>query len=151
MLDTYRKARLVGVNHIALEVGNLDEALAFYGELFELRFRNRFQTMAFVELGDQFIAIAEHPSGAPDDERHFGLVVDDMELARARLESLGADILATAGLEFRDPWGNRVQIVEYGNIQFSKTPEVLRAMELDDLHKTDAALQELRDKGMAPE
>ncbi|NKB90393.1 MAG: VOC family protein [Acidobacteria bacterium] len=139
---------MVGINHVALEVGNLDEALEFYGQFLEIRFRNRFSRMAFLDMGDQFIAVAQHDNPNSDEERHFGLVVDDMALVRRRLKELGADILDTSGLEFRDPWGNRIQIVEYGDIQFSKTDAVLRGLAMDDLTKTDAARQELADKGM---
>ena len=149
MSEPEEKARLVGMNHVALEVGNLDEALAFYGELFELRFRNRFERIAFIDMGDQFLAIAEGATREPDHERHFGLVVDDLELTRTRLERLGVELLPSSGLEFNDPWGNHVQIVEYSQIQFTKSPAVLRGMGLSDLKKTPEAEQELRDKGMA--
>ena len=151
MTDTVLQARMVGINHVALEVGDLGEALEFYGQLFELKFRNRFETIAFLDMGDQFLAIAEGNGQGPDDGRHFGLVVDDKELVRARLESVGVQLLATAGLEFLDPWGNRIQIVEYSEIQFAKLPSVLRGMGLVDLTKSETAEQELRDKGMAPD
>ena len=120
-------ARLVGINHVALEVGDLDEALAFYGQVFELRLRGRIPGMAFIDAGDQFIALAEGRGQEPDPDRHFGLVVDDKQAVRAALEAAGADIVPSRGLDFRDPWGNLVQVVEYGDIQFTKTPEVLRA------------------------
>ena len=143
------KARAIGVNHIALEVGDLDEALAFYGSLFQLELRGRVPGMAFIDLGDQFIALSEGRSQAPDSERHFGLVVDDREAVRAALADAGAEILPSHSLDFRDPWGNHVQVVEYGEIQFSKTPEVLRGMGLGSLGKSRAALAELREKGLA--
>jgi predicted enzyme related to lactoylglutathione lyase len=143
------RARLVGMNHIALEVGDIDEALAFYGSIFEIGLRGRLPRMAFVDMGDQFIALAEGREQPPDGKRHFGLVVDDMEVARAALEAAGADVLPGRGLDFRDPWGNHVQVVEYGNIQFTKAPEVMRGMGLDGLEKTPAALAELREKGLA--
>jgi lactoylglutathione lyase len=144
-----RRARLVGVNHVALEVGDLDEALAFYGAIFEVDLRGRIPRMAFLDLGDQFIALAQGRTHAPDESRHFGLVVDDREAVRARLEEVGAEILGGRGLDFRDPWGNHVQIVEYGDIQFTKTPEVLRGMGLEGLGKSPEALRELRDKGLS--
>jgi lactoylglutathione lyase len=141
-------ARLVGINHVALEVGDLDEALAFYARVFEVRLRGRIPGMAFIDAGDQFIALSEGRAQEPDPDRHFGLVVDDKEAARAALEAAGADIVPSRGLDFRDPWGNLVQVVEYGDVQFTKTPGVLRAMGLDGLGKTDAALSELRAKGV---
>jgi lactoylglutathione lyase len=141
-------ARLVGINHVALEVGDIDEALAFYGQLFETRLRGRARGMAFVDAGDQFIAFAEGRTQPPDDDRHFGLVVDDKDAVRAALEAAGADIVPSRGLDFRDPWGNLIQVVDYRDIQFTKTPAVLRAMGLDGLSKRPAALRELRAKGV---
>jgi predicted enzyme related to lactoylglutathione lyase len=140
------KARLVGMNHIALEVGDLDEALAFYGGIFEIALRSRIPGMAFIEMGDQFLALSEGRSQPADGSRHFGLVVDDREAVAAALEEAGTEILGSRGLDFRDPWGNHVQVVEYGDIQFTKTPEVLDAMGLGDLEKTPAAAEELREK-----
>ena len=139
------KARAIGVNHIALEVGDLDEALAFYGSLFQLELRGRVPGMAFIDMGDQFIALSEGRSQAPDAERHFGLVVDDREAVRAALEAAGAEIVPSRGLDFRDPWGNHVQVVEYGEIQFSKTPGVLRGMGIASLGKSPEAMSELRE------
>jgi catechol 2,3-dioxygenase-like lactoylglutathione lyase family enzyme len=141
-------ARLVGINHVALEVGDVDEALAFYGQIFELRLRGRHPGMAFVDAGDQFIALSERRGQTPDDARHFGLVVDDKEAVRAALEAAGAEVLPGRGLDFRDPWGNRVQVVDYRDIQFTKAPAVLRAMGLEGLSKHPAALSELRAKGV---
>jgi lactoylglutathione lyase len=143
------KPRLVGLNHVALEVGDLDEALGFYGRLFDLELRGRVPGMAFIEMGDQFVALSEGRTQDPDRGRHFGLVVDDKEATRAALEEAGAEILPGRGLDFRDPWGNHVQVVEYGDIQFSKTPEVLAGMGLDDLEKSESALRELREKGLS--
>ncbi|CAN5131258.1 hypothetical protein BH24ACT23_BH24ACT23_10700 [soil metagenome] len=143
------KARVVGLNHVALEVGDLDEALAFYGSILELKLRGRVQGVAFVDMGDQFIAFSEGRSQEPDSDRHFGLVVDDRELVREALEAVGAEILPGRGLDFRDPWGNHVQVVEYGDVQFSKTPEVMRGMGLGSLAKSPEALAELREKGLA--
>jgi catechol 2,3-dioxygenase-like lactoylglutathione lyase family enzyme len=147
-----RRARLLGVNHLALEVGDIEEALAFYGRIFEFELRGRIgNRMAFLDMGDQFIALSAGRSQPPDDHRHFGLVVDDKEVARRALEDAGVEIVPGRGLDFRDPWGNLVQVVAYGDIQFTKAPEVLRAMELDELEKSPAALEELRAKGIEPD
>jgi catechol 2,3-dioxygenase-like lactoylglutathione lyase family enzyme len=143
------RARAVGINHIALEVGNVDEALEFYGRLFEMRLRGRAGSMAFVDLGDQFIALAGGRTQPPDEERHFGLVVDDVEAVRAALAGTGARLLRSRGLDFLDPWGNHVQVVAYRDIQFTKAPHVLRGMDLD-IDKSAAALDQLAQKGMAP-
>jgi lactoylglutathione lyase len=140
--------RLVGINHIALEVGNLDEALDFYGQIFEIELRGRVPGMAFIDMGDQFIALSEGRTQPPDEARHFGLVVDDKEAVRAALQEVGVEILPGRGLDFRDPWGNHIQVVEYGDIQFTKTPEVLRGMGLEELEKSSEALRELREKGL---
>jgi catechol 2,3-dioxygenase-like lactoylglutathione lyase family enzyme len=142
-------ARLVGINHVVLEVADLDDALGFYGRLFDIELRGRVPRMAFVDMGDQFLVLAEvsEPDG-PDDARHFGLVVDDREEVRRRLEETDAEMLGGRGLDFRDPWGNHVQVVEYGDIQFSKTEAVLRGMGLDGLDKSPGALAELREKGL---
>jgi lactoylglutathione lyase len=145
------KPRLVGVNHVALEVGDLEEALAFYGRIFDLGVEReeRFPGMAFIDMGDQFLALSEGRKQPPDQDRHFGLVVDDKEAVRTALEEAGAEILPGRFLDFRDPWGNRIQIVQYGDIQFTKAPGVLRGMGLEHLDKTPAALGELRAKGLA--
>jgi lactoylglutathione lyase len=140
--------RPIGINHVALEVGDLDEALSFYGRLFEIELRGRIPGMAFIDLGDQFLALSEGRSQPPDEHRHFGLVVDDSDPLRAALAAAGAEILPGRGLEFRDPWGNRVQVVEYGEIQFTKGPAVLRGMGLESLEKTPEAVRELREKGL---
>ncbi len=142
------KPRFVGINHIALEVGDLEEALAFYGSIFEFELRGRVPRMAFVDMGDQFIAFFEGGSTAPDEERHFGLVVDDLEAAGAALKAAGVETFPGRGINFRDPWGNYVQVVDYRNIQFTKTPEVLRSMGLNGIAKREQALAELRDKGL---
>jgi catechol-2,3-dioxygenase len=143
-----RRPRLVGLNHVALEVGDLEEALAFYGRFFDLELRGRAPGMSFVDLGDQFLALSEGRSQAPDEHRHFGLVVDDKEAVRRALEEAGVEILPGRGLDFRDPWGNRVEVVDYRDVQFTKAPAVLRGMELGDLGKSDGALEELRRKGI---
>jgi lactoylglutathione lyase len=140
--------RLVGINHVAIEVADLDRTLDFYGQLFELRFRGRSSTMAFVDIGDQFLAIMQGNPTARDGHRHFGLVVDDKEEVRRLLGEMGVKILPGRGLDFLDPDGIRVEIVQYDQIQFTKTAEVLRGMGLE-LGKTERALDELREKGMA--
>jgi predicted enzyme related to lactoylglutathione lyase len=140
--------RLVGVNHLVLEVTDLDGALDFYGRVFDFELRGRAGRMAFLDMGDQFLVLAEGPQTPPDGSRHFGLVVDDMEAARAALEDAGAEILPGRGLDFLDPWGNHVQVVQYSEIQFLKTDAVLRAMGLGGLEKSESALAELRKKGV---
>ena len=144
-----RRPRLLGVNHVALEVGDVEEALAFYGRFFDFDLRGRARGMAFVDLGDQFVALAEGRRQPPDDHRHFGLVVDDKEAVRRALEEAGVEILPGRALDFRDPWGNRFEVVDYRDIQFTKAPEVLRGLGAANLGKTDAAREELRRKGMA--
>jgi lactoylglutathione lyase len=143
------RPRLVGINHVALEVGDLDEALEFYGSIFELRLRGREPGMAFVDMGDQFIAFSAGHSNPPDGARHFGLVVDDKDAVRAALERSGVPIEPGRRLDFRDPWGNHVQVVDYRDVQFTKAPAVLEGMGLDGLDKRPQALRELRDKGLA--
>ncbi len=142
------RPRLVGINHIALEVDDIDEALAFYGEIFDLELRGRVRGMAFIDVGDQFIALSAGRTQPADEARHFGLVVDDKEAVRAALQAAGAEILPSRGLDFRDPWGNHVQVVEYGDVQFTKAPGVLRGMGLERLDKRPEALRELREKGL---
>jgi catechol 2,3-dioxygenase-like lactoylglutathione lyase family enzyme len=144
------KARLVGINHVALEVGDIDQALAFYGRLFDFSLRGRSETMAFIDMGDQFIALAAGRTQGKDEERHFGLVVDDRAPLRRALEAAGAEVLPGRGLDFIDPWGNHIQVVEYRDIQFTKAPEVLGAMALGHLGKSAHALQELAAKGSRP-
>jgi len=141
-------ARLVGINHVALEVGDLEQALAFYRRIFELELRGRVPGMAFIDIGDQFIALSEGRSQPPDEDRHFGLVVDDREAVRAALQEIGAEILPGRGLDFRDPWGNHIQVVEYADVQFTKAPAVQRGMGLEALDKTPKAVRELREKGL---
>jgi lactoylglutathione lyase len=145
------RARLVGFNHVALEVGDVEEALEFYGRLFEIRLRGRGPGMAFVDAGDQFIAISEGRMQQPDDHRHIGMVVDDRRAVRRVLKKMDVEILPGRGLDFLDPWGNRWQVVEYSEIQFTKAPHVLRGMGLGHLKKTEKALEELQKKGLAPD
>ena len=146
------RPRLVGLNHVALEVGDIDEALGFFGRVFDFELRGRMgNRMAFIDMGDQFVALSAGREQPADEHRHIGLVVDDKEATRRALEEAGAEILPGRGLDFRDPWGNHFQVVEYGDIQFTKAPEVLRGMDLEGLEKTPAALEELRAKGISPD
>jgi catechol 2,3-dioxygenase-like lactoylglutathione lyase family enzyme len=137
--------RALGINHVALEVGDVDEAIDFYGRLLEFTLRGRSPGMAFLDLGDQFIALAEGRRQPADDGRHFGLVVDDKAAVRRALEAAGVEVVPGRRLDFRDPWGNRVEVVQYDEIQFTKAPR----MGADGLGKTDAALAELREKGLS--
>ena len=149
-MSDVRKARAVGFNHIALEVGDIDEALAFYGRLFDFTLRSRSDHAAFIDLGDQFLALQKGRSQAPDGGRHFGLVVDDKEAVRRALTEAGVELVPSRFLDFRDPWGNRIEIVGYDNIQFTKADHVLRGMGLADLRKNERAIAELAAKGMTP-
>lgn len=144
------KPRLVGFNHVAIEVGDIDEALEFYGKLFEFELRDRHDRMAFIDLGDQFLALQQVAEPSPTGGRHFGLVVEDKEAARSAIEAAGIKIQPGPFLDFRDPWGNLVEIVGYSNIQFTKAHHVLLGMGLSHLKKNGQAIAELREKGMAP-
>ena len=146
-----KKARAVGFNHVALEVGDIEEALAFYRRFLDFELRSKSETMAFIDLGDQFLALSKGRRQAPDDDRHLGLVVDDKEAVRRALEDMGVEPLPGPFLDFFDPWGNRIEIVGYQNIQFTKAPHVLRGMGLAGLGKSAAAIEELAEKGMAPD
>lgn len=143
------RPQLVGINHVALEVGDLEGALEFYGSVFSFELRGRAPGMAFIDMGDQFIALSEGRKQPGDDGRHFGLVVDDMDAARRALKAAGAEILPGRGLDFLDPWGNRVQVVDYRDVQFAKTDSALRAAGADGLEKRDGTLEEMRKKGLA--
>ena len=143
------RPRLVGINHVALEVGDIEEALDFYGDVFEFDLRGRGGGMAFIDLGDQFIALSRGRTQPPDSHRHFGLVVDDKESVRRALQERGVVVQPRGGLDFKDPWGNNIQVVEYAEIQFSKAEGVLRGMGLDGLEKSQSALEELRSKNLA--
>ena len=144
------RARPVGINHVALEVGGIDEALAFYGGFLELEVSSRSDRAAFVYFGDQFLNFRAGRSQGPDEGRHFGIAVDDKPLVRERLEEMGVRLLEGPFLDFLDPWGNRVEITTYAEIQFTKADHVLRGMGLQHLEKSEAALEELAAKGMAP-
>ena len=140
-------ARLVGINHVALEVEDIDRSLAFFGRLFDVKLRGRTHGMAFVDIGDQFLALMQGNEQPLDGARHIGLVVDDKEAVRRELIAAGVELIPARGLDFLDPDGNRIEIVQYDQIQFTKTAEVLRGMGLE-LDKSDAALSELRDRGL---
>jgi predicted enzyme related to lactoylglutathione lyase len=140
------KPMLVGINHVALEVGDIDEALAFYGKIFTFKLRGREADAAFIDIGDQFIALMRGSAHRGVEQRHIGLVVDDRSTVRARAEAAGARLLEGPFLDFLDPWGNRIEVVEYANIQFTKAPSVLRGMGLE-LGKNDSARRELAEKG----
>ena len=139
--------RLVGINHVAVEVGDLDEALAFYGRIFDVTLRGRQRTMAFIDMGDQFLALSEGPSQPPDEDRHIGLVVDDRDAALVAAREAGAEMLGDN--DFRDPWGNHFQVVDYRDIQFTKADRILGGMGLAGLGKRERAIAELRAKGLA--
>jgi lactoylglutathione lyase len=143
-------ARVVGINHVALEVGDLDAAVEFYRSIFDVPLRGRVPGMAFLDMGDQFLALSQGREGGPDAARHFGLVVDDKEAVRAVLQEKGVAVSSPPSLDFRDPWGNFVQVVDYRDVQFTKAPEVLSGMGLDHLTKHERAIEELRAKGLAP-
>jgi lactoylglutathione lyase len=141
-------ARAIGINHVALEVGDVDEALAWYGRFLTFELRGRRPAMAFVDLGDQFLALSAGRRQAPDDGRHFGLVVDDKEAVRAALRDAGVAVAARGGLRFEDPWGNQVEIVDYRDVQFTKAPAVLRALVPEGLEKSAEARAEIERKGL---
>jgi lactoylglutathione lyase len=143
-------ARLIGVNHVALEVGDREAALALYARLFAFELRGRMQGAAFIDMGDQFLALMQGRRQAPDDERHFGLVVDDVAAVRAAVEREGLEIVnpAARGLDFVDPWGNRFQVVAYSAIQFERSPGVKRKLGIGELAKSEAALREIDERGL---
>lgn len=148
------KANFLGFNHVAVEIGDIEAALEFYGKLFEVKLRGRGPRMAFIDAGDQFLALSEGRTQSPDEHRHVGLVVDDRESLRQALEDTDAEIKRNepgGGLDFLDPWGNYWQVVEYEDVQFTKVPEVLGGIGLENLEKSEEALDQLRAKGMAPE
>jgi lactoylglutathione lyase len=146
-----RRARLIGVNHVALEVADVEAALALYGRLFEFELRGRAPGAAFIDMGDQFIALMEGRKQAADDERHFGLVVDDMAAVRAAVEREGLTILhpGARGLDFLDPWGNHFQIVAYEAVQFERSPGVKRKLGIEELGKSEAAQREIAERGLS--
>ena len=139
---------MVGINHVALEVGDVEEAVAFYGRIFELELRGRTRGMAFLDMGDQFLALAETDTTRSDAGRHFGLVVDDTARVRQALQEAEVEIQPSRGLRFRDPWGNLVEVVQYSEVQFTKAPPVLAGMGLEELGKSESARRELQEKGL---
>ena len=145
-------ARLIGVNHVALEVGDLDAALELYGRMFTFVLRGRVPGAAFIDMGDQFLALMEGRRQAPDDERHFGLVVDDVAAVRAAVEREGLEIIhpGARGLDFLDPWGNHFQVVAYGAVQFERSPGVKRKLGIEGLAKSAAAEREIAERGLTP-
>jgi catechol 2,3-dioxygenase-like lactoylglutathione lyase family enzyme len=146
-------AKLVGINHVALEVGDVDEALDLYGRLFEFELRGRIGggRMAFIDIGDQFLAIQAGRSQPKDEGRHFGLVVDDKEQVRAAVESEGLEAAPSVrgGLAFFDPWGNHLEVVDYRDIQFERTPGVKRKLGIDAVEKSEDARREIEDEGLS--
>jgi catechol 2,3-dioxygenase-like lactoylglutathione lyase family enzyme len=142
-------ARLVGINHVALEVGDVDAALALYGRLFEFELRGRSPGAAFIDIGDQFLAISEGRTQPADDSRHFGLVVDDKEAVRAAVVAEGLELVGIGHrLDFMDPWGNRIEVVAYADIQFERVPPVKRKLGIEGLEKTERARQEIAERGL---
>jgi lactoylglutathione lyase len=142
-------ARAIGINHVALEVGDVGEALEWYGRFLQFELRGRRPTMAWIDLGDQFLALSSGRRQGADDGRHFGLVVDDKEAVRAALAAAGVEVAAGGGLRFCDPWGNLVEIVDYRDVQFTKAPQILAALAPEGLEKSPAAQEELARKGLA--
>ena len=141
-------AQLLGINHVALEVGEIDDALRWYGRFFEFKLRGHGPRMAFIDMGDQFIALSAGRSQDQDEARHFGLVVDDKEAVRAAMLNADIPVRPSGSLDFHDPWGNHVQVVDYRDIQFTKAPAVMRGMGLEAVEKTESARRELREKGI---
>jgi lactoylglutathione lyase len=141
-------ARLIGINHVALEVGDVEAALELYGRLFAFELRGRAGRMAFIDMGDQFLALSQGRRQGPDEGRHFGLVVDDKEAVRDAVVREGLQIVAGRGLDFLDPWGNRLEVVDYRDIQFSRVPGVMRKLGVEGLAKRPSALEEIRSRGL---
>jgi lactoylglutathione lyase len=144
-------ARLIGINHVALEVGDVEEALELYGRIFSFTLRGRAPRMAFVDMGDQFVALSQGRSQPADDHRHFGLVVDDVAAARAAARREGLRIVSDTGasFDFLDPWGNRFQVVGYGDVQFERTDAVRRKLGIEELEKTAEARRQISERGLA--
>ena len=142
------KATAIGINHIALEVGNIAEALAFYGSFLNFTITSQSEDAAFIYFGDQFINFSKGRTQPPDEKRHFGIAVDDKELVRNTLTEMDVTLLGGQFLDFLDPWGNRIEITTYTNIMFSKTTAILRGMDMDHLQKTDQALAQLSKHGL---
>lgn len=141
-------ARLIGINHVALEVGDVEAALELYGRLFAFELRGRAGRMAFIDMGDQFLALSQGRRQGPDEGRHFGLVVDDKEAVCDAVVREGLEIVPGRGLDFLDPWGNRFEVVDYRDIQFSRVPGVMRKLGVEGLGKRPSALEEIRSRGL---
>ena len=141
---------MVGINHVALEVGDVDEAVEFYGRIFDVGLRGRVHGMAFIDMGDQFLALSQSEAPSAGPAAHFGLVVEDRARVRKALQDAGVEVEPGRGLHFRDPWGNLVEVVQYSEVQFTKAPEVLGGMGLEGLGKSESARKELREKGFEP-
>ena len=149
-MNDHNKANAIGINHIALEVGDIDDALAFYGSFLNFEISSQSDNAAFIYFGDQFINFSKGRRRGPDDARHFGIAVDDKDLVRRTLKDMGVKLISEKFLDFLDPWGNRVEITTYAKIQFTKADHVLKGMGLTHVTKTDDALQELAKKNMVP-
>jgi catechol 2,3-dioxygenase-like lactoylglutathione lyase family enzyme len=143
------RARLIGFNHVALEVGDLEAALELYGRLFSFELRGRVPRMAFIDAGDQFLAVSQGRTQEPDGMRHIGLVVDDVEAVRDAVVREGLEIVPSRGLDFLDPWGNHFQVVAYQDIQFERSPGVKRKLGIEDLEKTETARREIAERRLA--
>ena len=149
-MQSPKKARAVGFNHVALEVGDIEEALAFYSRFFDFELRGKDETSAFIDLGDQFLALQKGRTQPADDGRHFGLVVDDEEAARAAVEAEGLELVGRGHrLDFMDPWGNRIEVVAYADIQFERVPPVKRKLGIEGVEKTDRARREIAERGLS--
>ena len=144
-----KKARALGINHVVLEVDDLDKALEFYGGLFEFSLRGRSDHNAFIDLGDQFIQLTLGRTQVADSKRHFGFVVDDRQSVQRAMDRLGIKSL-NERMNILDPWGNRIEIVAYDGVQFTKAEHILRGMGVGVLEKNSGALDELKKKNMAP-
>jgi lactoylglutathione lyase len=142
-------ARLIGFNHIALEVGDVEAALELYGRLFSFELRGRAGRMAFIDAGDQFLALSAGRTQEPDSARHFGLVVDDVEAVRAAVERERLEVIPSPGLDFLDPWGNHFQVVAYQDIQFERAPGVKRKLGIEEMVKSESARREIAARGLS--
>ena len=147
--NSEKKARALGINHVVLEVDDLDQALDFYGALFEFELRGKSDHNAFIDLGDQFIQLTLGRTQVADTKRHFGFVVDDREAVKRAMDRLGIKSVNDR-MNILDPWGNRIEIVPYDDVQFTKANHILKGMGVSPLPKTASAVEELKKKGMAP-
>jgi len=143
-----KKARAIGFNHVALEVGDIEEALAFYRKLFSFELRSKSADDAFIDLGDQFIQLTLGRTQVADTKRHFGFVVDDRDAVRRAMDKLGIKSINDR-LNILDPWGNRIEIVPYDDVQFTKAENIFKGMGIEPIQKSSNAIAELTKKGMA--